>query len=61
MLVILCKNISLIPFQESTPGVNFTNVLRAAFTLIDPQIVKNTVKSSVNFYTFGICACKSCT
>jgi len=63
-------------------GVNFTNVLHAAFTLVDPESVKkyskvisiffaafsledpesvkNTVKSSVSFYTFRICARKSC-
>ncbi len=32
----------------STPGVNFTSI-------------KNTVKSSVYFYAFGIYECKSCT
>jgi len=42
-------------------GVNFTNVLRAAFTLVDPESFKNTVKSSVSFYAFGICGRKSCT
>jgi len=35
-------------------GVNFTNVLHEAFTLVDPESVKNTVKSSVSFYAFGI-------
>ncbi len=42
------------------PGMNFTKVLHEAFTLIDPESVKNVVKSSVSFYAFGICACKSC-
>ncbi len=42
-------------------GVNFTNILPTAFTLVDPESVKNTVKSSVSFYAFRICACKSCT
>jgi len=36
------------------PGVNFTNILLAAFTLVDLKGVKNTVKSSVSFYAFGI-------
>ncbi len=35
--------------------VNFTNILRAAFTLVDPESVKNAFKSSVSFYAFGIC------
>jgi len=42
-------------------GVNFINVLREAFTLVDPKSVKNTVKSSVSFYAFGIYKRKSCT
>jgi len=44
-----------------TPGVNFINVLRTAFALVDPKSVKNTVKSSVTFYAFGIYERKSCT
>jgi len=47
--------------SKSTPGVNFTNFLRTAFTLVDPKSIKNTVKSSVSFYAFGICEHKSCT
>jgi len=39
--------------------VNFTNILRAAFTLIDPKSIKNTVKSSLSFYTFKISTRKS--
>jgi len=27
------------------PGVNFTNLLRTAFALVDTESVKNTVKS----------------
>ncbi len=46
---------------EWQTGVNFINVLYTAFTLVDPESVKNTVKSSVTFYTFGIYGCKSCT
>jgi hypothetical protein len=41
-------------------GVNFTNVLRTAFTLVDPKNIKNTVKSSSSFYAFGVCERKSC-
>jgi len=44
-----------------TPGVNFINVLRTVFTLVDPESVKNTVKSSVSFYAFGIYERKNCT
>ncbi len=44
-----------------TSGVNFINVLRTAFALVDPESVKNTFKSSVSFYTFGIYEHKSCT
>jgi len=41
--------------------VNFINVLRTAFTLVDPESVKNTVKSSASFYAFEIIVRKSCT
>ncbi len=43
------------------PGVNFINILRTAFALLDPKSVKSTVKSPVSFYAFGIYECKSCT
>jgi len=46
--------------MKLTPGVNFTNVLHKAFTLVDPKSVKNAVKSSVFFYAFGIYGRKSC-
>jgi len=36
------------------PGVNFNNILLVALTLVDPDSIKNTVKSSVSFYAFGI-------
>ncbi len=36
-------------------GVNFINVLHSAFTLVDPESIKNTVNSSVTFYAFSIC------
>jgi hypothetical protein len=42
-------------------SVNFINVLSAAFALVDPKSVKNTVESSVSSYAFGICERKSCT
>jgi len=33
------------PVYGLIPGVNFINILRTAFTLVDPKSVKNTVKS----------------
>jgi len=47
--------------SEYSSGVNFTNVLRTDYALIDPKSVKNTAKSSVSFYAFGIYKRKSCT
>jgi len=47
--------------QTQRPCVNFTNLLPAAFALVDPESVKNTVKSSVSFYAFGICKRESFT
>ncbi len=47
--------------QSLTPGVNFINVLHTAFALVDSKSIKNTVKSSVCFYAFGIYERKSCT
>ncbi len=35
-------------------------LMHPVFTLLDPESVKNTVKSSVLFYTFRICGRKSC-
>jgi hypothetical protein len=35
------------------PGLNFINILRTAVTLVDPESVKNTVKSSVSFSLSG--------
>jgi hypothetical protein len=37
----------------STSGVNFINVLRAAFICADPKRTKNTVKLSVFFVLLG--------
>ncbi len=42
-------------------GVNVINILHTAFALVDPKSVKNTVKSFVYFYAFGIYKRKSCT
>jgi len=42
------------------PGVNFINILRAAFTREEPESAKKTVKLSIFFCAFGICAHKSC-
>ncbi len=47
--------------RRFTAGIDFTNILRTAFALIDHESVKNTVKSSVSFYAFGIYKLKSCT
>jgi len=46
---------------DISSGVNFINILRTAFALVDPKSVKNTVRSSVSFYAFGIYERKSCT
>jgi len=42
-----------VPPILQSPCVNFTNVLRAAFALIDPESIKNAVKSSVSFTLLG--------
>ena len=34
-------------------GVNFINAFCTAFTLVDPESVKETVKLSIFFYAFG--------
>ncbi len=47
--------------HTQTPGVDFINVQRTAFTLLDPESVKNTVKSLVYFCAFRIYEHKSCT
>jgi len=43
-----------------TPGLNFINVLRTAFTLVDPKSVKRHWWPSCIFYAFGIYERKSC-
>jgi len=45
--------------MECPTDVNFINILCTAFALVDPENVKNTVKSSVSFYAFGIYERKS--
>jgi len=40
-------------FDGETEGVNFTNVLRAAFMLLGPESVKNTVKLQFLFTLSG--------
>ncbi len=35
--------------KRTAPGVNFTNVLHAAFTLVDPEIVKKIDNLTVFF------------
>jgi len=45
---------------NSDSGVNFTNVLQAAFMLSDPESTKKLLDLTVFFYAFGICAFKSC-
>ena len=42
----------------ATSGVNFTNVLQAAFALVDPKSAKKTVKLSSFFCAFGIKAAR---
>jgi len=48
-------------FDQKCPSVNFINILHEAFTLVDPESVKNTAKSSVSFYAFVIFVHISCT
>ncbi len=45
---------------ENLLGVNFINVLQAAFTCADPESANKTVLSAVWFYAFGTYERKSC-
>ena len=45
-------------FQRRS-GVNFTNVLRAAFALVDPKSAKKTVKLSSFFALLGSTSVKA--
>jgi hypothetical protein len=61
----LCKTLSYKKdghkmLVKLTPSANFIIVLRAAFTCADPESTKKTVKLSIFFCAFGICAYKSC-
>jgi len=47
--------------KQSWPGVNFTNVLRTAFTLIDPESVKRYCWLNCIFCALGIYERTSCT
>ena len=45
--------------RERRPGVNFTNVLQAAFALVDPKSAKKTVKLSSFFALLGSASIKA--
>ena len=45
--------------QKFTPGFNFTNVLRAAFTRANPKSAKKTVKLSSFFALLGSTSAKA--
>jgi hypothetical protein len=45
--------------MKLSPGVKFTNILCTAFALVDPERVKNTVKSSVSFMLLGSTSIKA--
>ncbi len=53
MDILLPKLESKIKDVHVTPGVNFINILRAAFTCADPKSTKMTVKLSVFVYLSG--------
>jgi hypothetical protein len=40
-------------------GLNFNNILCTAFTLVDPESIKNTVKSFVSFTLSGSTGAKA--
>jgi len=45
--------------MKLSPGVNFFNVLRTAFTSAGPEIAQKHSQVVSLFCAFGICACKS--
>ncbi len=47
------------PHYSRETGVNFINVLRAAFAGADPVSTKKDSQVVSLFYAFGICVCKS--
>jgi len=40
-------------FSSSSPGLNFINALRTAFTHLDPKSIKKTVKLSIFITLLG--------
>jgi len=46
-------------FCQIWPGLNYINVLRAAFMCADPRSVKKTVKSSIFFTLLGSTSVKA--
>ncbi len=48
-------------FECCRQGVNFINILRAAFAPVDPESVKRYLWLNCIFYAFGIYERKSCT
>jgi len=44
---------------KSTPDVNFTNILQAAFTQADPKRAKKTVRLSVLLHFLGSAQAKA--
>ena len=53
----LCKKIV---YMSERQRLNFINVLHTAFTHVDPENAKKTVKSAVSFGAFGTYKHKSC-
>ncbi len=61
LVPLVVKSFSQIFTEESMrTGVDFTNILHAAFTCADPKSIKNTDDLTVFFGAFGICPRKSC-
>ncbi len=50
MLFNVHRQLTMFGIQVWQPGLSFINILRAAFALVDPKSVKNTVKSSVSVF-----------
>jgi len=46
-------------FSERSPGINFINVLQAAFASADPKSAKRQ-SNCQSFCAFVICSCKIC-
>jgi len=54
------QDICVILSNTNPPGVNFINILRAAFTCADPKSAKKTDNLTGLFCAFWICASNSC-